>query len=95
MRTILMGLGAMGVGAVAMLAASASSAVAANARWCSTGSIGSVSATRCDFHTFAQCVATVRGVGGSCIENPEYAWARRYGNQRRGDQRYRDNWQWR
>jgi hypothetical protein len=86
MRTIFLGLAA----AVVLAASVPPSASAANARYCSTGHIGQVAATRCDFHTMAQCWATVSGVGGTCIENPDYAWARRYGNQRRRDDR-----QWR
>jgi hypothetical protein len=41
----------------------------------------------------AQCWATVRGVGGTCIENPDYAAARR--GDRRSRSRGRDNWEWR
>jgi hypothetical protein len=85
MRIVLMGLAG-----AAMVIASMSTASAANARYCSTGNIGSFAPTRCDFHTMAQCWATVRGVGGTCIENPDIAWARRYGNQRG-----RDNGDWR
>ena len=31
---------------------------------------GFASPPDCSFHNFAQCEATRRGVGGSCIENP-------------------------
>ena len=85
MRMILLGLAA-----AVTLAASAQTARADNARYCSTGNIGQVAPTRCDFHTMAQCWATVSGVGGTCIENPDIAWARRYGKQRS-----RDNGRWR
>jgi hypothetical protein len=26
----------------------------------------------CSFHTFQQCLDTIRGVGGRCFENPHY-----------------------
>ena len=40
--------------------------------WCAqyTGSRGG--ATNCGFHTYAQCLATVRGAGGYCVQNPWY-----------------------
>lgn len=86
MRTILIGLAS-----VAMLSASAPSASAQDAPWCSSGTMGGLSTTRCEFYTLAQCRATISGLGGTCIENPDIAWARWYGKQRS-----RDNWQqWR
>ena len=39
----------------------------------------------CYFTTHAQCVASLRGIGGSCIRNPGYRGPDRY--ERR---RYRD-----
>jgi hypothetical protein len=84
MRTIL-----VGFASVTMLAASTLTASADNAPWCSTGYGGTFIPTRCDFHTIAQCWATVSGVGGTCIENPDITWARYYGQQRSRDSRQR------
>ena len=30
----------------------------------------------CSYHTLQQCLVTARGVGGTCIPNPYYEWAR-------------------
>ena len=48
----------------------------ANAAFCATtyGMGGAV--TRCNFATYAQCAATVSGVGGSCSSNPAQSLAR-------------------
>lgn len=48
----------------------------ANAPVCATtyGMGGAV--TQCDFATYAQCMATISGVGGSCSDNPHYSFAR-------------------
>jgi len=44
---------------------------AANAPYCATTyGMGGSAGTACDFYTFAQCQATVSGVGGSCSTNP-------------------------
>lgn len=40
--------------------------------WCAVYSERSVGATNCGFSTFAQCAATVHGIGGMCMENPRY-----------------------
>ena len=46
---------------------------AANAPFCATTyGMGGSAGTACDFYTFAQCQATVSGVGGSCSSNPGY-----------------------
>ena len=42
-----------------------------NAPFCATTyGMGGSAGTACDFYTFAQCQATVSGVGGSCSTNP-------------------------
>lgn len=48
----------------------------ANAAFCATtyGMGGAV--TQCNFATYAQCAATVSGVGGSCSSNPAHSLAR-------------------
>ena len=42
--------------------------------WCVQYSGGreGIGATICDFVSFAQCMATARGMGSNCIENPAY-----------------------
>lgn len=40
--------------------------------WCAIYSEKSVGATNCGFSTYAQCAATIAGVGGICNENPAY-----------------------
>ena len=82
MRTILIGLAA-----ISMLAASLPAARAQNSPWCSMGTMGGLSTTRCEFHTLAQCRATIRGLGGDCIENPDIARSRSYRQQGGGDGR--------
>ncbi len=48
----------------------------ANAAFCATtyGMGGAI--TQCNFATYAQCAATVSGVGGSCSGNPAHSLAR-------------------
>ena len=83
MRTIL-----IGFASIAMIAMSAPAAKADNAPYCSTGFGGTFQPTRCDFHTWEQCWATVSGgYGGTCIENPDIAWSRRDGRVRNRDGR--------
>ena len=40
--------------------------------WCAVYSESTVGATNCGFSTYAQCRATLAGLGGMCIENPAY-----------------------
>lgn len=40
--------------------------------WCAVYSESTVGATNCGFSTYAQCAATLYGVGGMCLENPRY-----------------------
>lgn len=85
MRSIIVGLASFAASAI-----TAPAAVADNAPYCSTGFGGTFQPTRCDFHTWEQCWATVSGgYGGTCIENPDVAWARRYGTQGTRDGRQR------
>lgn len=52
-------------------------------RWCAYYS-GRNESTNCGFDTYAQCRATISGVGGSCGQNPAYGgyrqrhWRHRY-----------------
>ena len=42
-----------------------------NAPFCATTyGMGGSAGTACDFYSFAQCQATISGVGGSCSSNP-------------------------
>lgn len=54
--------------------------------WCAqyTGSWGN--SRNCGFTSHAQCMASVRGVGGYCLENPAFF---AYGHDRRGEPRPR------
>ncbi|MCW5695071.1 MAG: DUF3551 domain-containing protein [Pseudolabrys sp.] len=45
--------------------------------WCAIYSERTVGATNCGFSTLAQCRATISGIGGMCVENPEYRPAER------------------
>ena len=51
------------------------SAEAQSYPWCAyydMGGFGGGGATNCGWATFEQCLATVRGIGGSCGPNPMY-----------------------
>ena len=41
----------------------------ADGAWCARDTRG---ATNCGFHSFAQCQADIRGIGGSCSPNPAF-----------------------
>lgn len=63
--------------AIAVSAATPTAARAdANAAYCATtyGMGGAV--TQCNFSTYAQCAATISGVGGLCSTNPAYGQTR-------------------
>jgi hypothetical protein len=40
--------------------------------WCAQYGGAKIGATNCGFTTFQQCLDTVRGIGGSCEQNPQY-----------------------
>ena len=43
-------------------------------RWCSqSGTSGTES---CSYNTYAQCMATISGLGGYCFQNPAYGYVR-------------------
>jgi cation transport regulator ChaC len=55
------------IGGVAVLVAMAGSGTSANAAaWCANYG---PSTYNCGFHTYEQCLATIRGVGGYCSPN--------------------------
>lgn len=65
--------------AIAVAASAAIPATAradANAAFCATTYGMGGAATRCDFATYAQCAATISGMGGSCSSNPAVSSAR-------------------
>ncbi len=41
----------------------------ADGAWCARDVKGE---TNCGFHTFAQCMANLSGIGGICDQNPNY-----------------------
>ena len=45
---------------------------AQNYPWCAQYSMGFGGAMNCGFVSFAQCMATVQGMGGFCMENNTY-----------------------
>ena len=56
--------------------------------WCAYYGGREFSATNCGFSTFAQCRATVSGIGGSCQPNPAYRGRTTEGRSRRQIERY-------
>jgi len=46
------------------------------AAWCNTGNATNGDVLDCSYYTFEQCVVSARGMGGSCMANPTYEWAR-------------------
>jgi hypothetical protein len=46
----------------------------ADGPWCAYDVRGG---TNCGFHTYAQCMAHLSGIGGTCSENPAYTGRRR------------------
>ncbi len=77
----------MALGLVAVLA-TATVAVAADVgrpgpqrragppEWCNQGNDITGGMMECSYHTLQQCLISARGVGGTCIPNPAYEWAR-------------------
>jgi hypothetical protein len=64
MRNSLLALAAL------VAAGSATPAAAATYPWCARYS---TSGGECSFNTFEQCMATLSGIGGSCVDNPGYS----------------------
>jgi hypothetical protein len=46
--------------------------------WCNQGNSLTGGVMECSYFTLEQCLVTARGVGGTCITNPAYEWARYY-----------------
>jgi len=55
----------------------------ADAPYCLENSGSSGSGKRCDYFTLAQCQATARGLNGSCVPNPWYAYGESSGQRAR------------
>ena len=91
---VLIGLGVL----AAVLAADMGSASAQYRPWCLRS--GFSGPGWCGFDSFAQCLETARGQGGSCIENNALAWQqqqqqRQQRTRRQPAQRqYQDDWRW-
>jgi hypothetical protein len=62
----------LALGAVIGLAALTGRAEAQNYPWCAVLNTGDA-AYNCGFVSFEQCLATVRGIGGTCMVNTTYA----------------------
>jgi hypothetical protein len=62
-------------------------AQAQNYPWCAYYSGHGGGGTNCGFSSFQQCMATVRGIGGMCNRNTQYAPSARYRTYRH--RRYR------
>jgi hypothetical protein len=87
MRSIVLALAA--VAAVSTFQAKPAAAQSsASYPWCSHNP--SIDVTSCGFNTFAQCQASVSGVGGYCIRNPQAAYGYEPQRSRRDRSRYYD-----
>ena len=51
----------------------------ADGPWCARDAKGG---TNCGFHTYAQCLANIAGIGGTCSPNPSYPAPRSERRQR-------------
>ena len=60
---------ALGVGTLMLVQAGSVSQARADGAWCAEAG-GRNSYSNCGYHTFAQCLAAISGVGGNCSPNP-------------------------
>ena len=60
-----------GLGILVGVAAIGTRAEAQNYPWCAHYS--GLGGTNCGFTTYEQCMATISGMGGSCMQNTQYA----------------------
>ena len=60
------------VGVFAAIVCMEKPAVAREYPWCAYYNFARGGATNCGWATFEQCLATVRGIGGTCGLNPMY-----------------------
>jgi Protein of unknown function (DUF3551) len=82
MRSMVLGLVAVLATATVVVAADSGrphrQRVAGPPEWCNQGNEVTGGMMECSYHTLQQCLISVRGVGGTCIPNPYYEWARYY-----------------
>lgn len=84
MRTLICGL------ALAAMAGMATPAAAQNYPWCAHYGGVWAGGVNCGFSTYAQCLATIRGVGGTCLRNSLYEPRQRHVPRRvKRSKRYR------
>lgn len=60
------------LGVLILIAGIGTPAKAQNYPWCAHLDFGSDDVVNCDFISFDQCMATVRGMGGFCMANNTY-----------------------
>jgi hypothetical protein len=46
--------------------------------WCNQGNEATGGVMDCSYFSLQQCVTTASGLGGSCIPNPAFDWARHH-----------------
>jgi hypothetical protein len=64
----------------------------ADGAWCARDTRGG---TNCGFHSYAQCQANIRGIGGSCDPNQAFhTYNRGYQTYSRGARRLARDWQY-
>ena len=64
----------------------------ADGAWCARDTRGG---TNCGFHTYAQCQADIRGIGGSCDHNPAFqTYNHRYQTYTHDSRRRARDWQY-
>ena len=86
---VLIGLGV----AAAILAADVAPSSAQNRPWCLRE--GFSGPGHCGYDTYAQCYASARGLGGTCIENYMLAWQRQKARQQQQPRRRSQSDDWR
>jgi Protein of unknown function (DUF3551) len=60
------------LGIFAVVAATGTSAQAQNYPWCAQYAGAGGGATNCGFVSYAQCMQTLQGMGGFCVQNTQY-----------------------
>lgn len=75
----------------ALAAAMPATAHADPYRWCAEYNTGDA-ARNCGFVTYRQCMETVSGIGGYCMQNPYYTGREGTSDAGRDRERSRDRW---
>jgi len=60
------------LGILVFVAATGTSAQAQNYPWCAQYAGAGGGATNCGFVSYAQCMQTLQGMGGFCVQNTQY-----------------------